>query len=276
MTEYISDREQIISLWIEAFGDRREDVELFLDTLFKEQNYFSVKRNGQILSQTFLVPVKLSGRREAFDGYYFCCAATRKDRRGEGLMASLLNQVKETVIERGKDFVALIPASDSLFNFYSKFGFESFFCCNEALVKSQRNGENIIFSPVQDVSELLDIQQEYASKNPGLIVKSREIFNYLAEDARLSGYKIYAASNSFGKIGYIFFDPEKALIREALISDNEQEVLAAFGSEMGLDSITVRQKGKEPCRPKGMIFAANKKVKELEKYFPFINNLLES
>ena len=39
MTEYISDREQIISLWIEAFGDRREDVELFLDTLFKEQNY---------------------------------------------------------------------------------------------------------------------------------------------------------------------------------------------------------------------------------------------
>ena len=92
----MSDREQIISLWIEGFGDKRADVELFLDTVFDEKNYFCIKENGKILSQTFLVPVKLSSKGKDFEGYYFCCAATRKDERGKGHMGRLLEEVKKT------------------------------------------------------------------------------------------------------------------------------------------------------------------------------------
>ena len=133
----MSDREQIISLWIEGFGDKRADVELFLDTVFDEKNYFCIKENGKILSQTFLVPVKLSSKGKDFEGYYFCCAATRKDERGKGHMGRLLEEVKKTAAERGADFVALIPASGSLFNFYSRFGFEEFFYCADEKISAK-------------------------------------------------------------------------------------------------------------------------------------------
>lgn len=44
MTQYLSDREQLIALWREAFGDSREDIEAFLKNLFSKENYFCKKR----------------------------------------------------------------------------------------------------------------------------------------------------------------------------------------------------------------------------------------
>ena len=43
-------------------------------------------------------------------------------------MGELITLVKQTADEKGLDFVALIPASRSLSDFYSRFGFEVFFC----------------------------------------------------------------------------------------------------------------------------------------------------
>lgn len=59
MTQYLSDREQLIALWREAFGDSREDVEAFLKNLFSKENYFYKKIGQSVVSQTFTLPVRL-------------------------------------------------------------------------------------------------------------------------------------------------------------------------------------------------------------------------
>lgn len=277
MTEYMSDREQIISLWIEGFGDKRADVELFLDTIFDEKNYFCIKENGKILSQTFLVPVKLSSKGKDFEGYYFCCAATRKDERGKGHMGRLLEEVKKTAAERGADFVALIPASGSLFNFYSRFGFEEFFYCADEKI-SAKALENAEFCEIYDSDRLFELQNLCLKSRPGVIVKSRDIYGYLIKDAALSGYKIYSAKLCGREMGYIFYDPENALVREALLSEKCTEILSAFAKAAGKDEICARlfASAERYGNKKGMIFAQNPEVKALKNDFPFINYLLES
>ena len=106
MTQYLSDREQLIALWRDAFGDSREDVEAFLKNLFSKENYFCKKIGQSVVSQTFTLPVRLYSAEKVFKGWYFCCAATDKASRGKGYMGELITLVKQTADEKGLDFVA--------------------------------------------------------------------------------------------------------------------------------------------------------------------------
>ena len=79
-------------------------------------------------------------------------------------------------------------------------------------------------------------------------------------------------------MGYIFYDPENALVREALLSEKCTEILSAFAKAAGKDEICARlfASAERFGNKKGMIFAQNPEVKALKNDFPFINNLLES
>lgn len=284
MTQCLSDKEQLISLWREAFGDSREDVEAFLKHLFSKENYFCKKIGQSIVSQTFTVPVKLFSAEKVFEGWYFCCAATDKTCRGKGYMGELIDLVKQTATEKGLDFVALIPASRSLFDFYSRFGFEEFFYCDPAFISAENIGADraehpFEFTKTKDAAELFKLQNAVLSANEqadGTVVKSREVFSYLVEDAELSGYDIYIARHGAEEIGYIFFDKKESLVREALLKSDRDAVLSDFASKIAKKDITVRSKAKSFDHPKGMIYTADPLLKQLKGGFPFINNMLES
>ena len=271
MTQYLSDREQLIALWREAFGDSREDVEAFLKNLFLKENYFCKKIGQGVVSQTFTLPVRLYSAEKVFKGWYFCCAATDKAFRGKGYMGELITLVKQTADKKGLDFVALIPASRSLFGFYSRFGFEEFFFCGA--------GKHFDFVKTNDADELFKLQNAAITANgqtDGTVVKSKEIFSYLIDDAGLSGYDIYTVRRGKESLGYIFYDPKEGLVREALLKEDRADVLADFAEEIARKDITVRSKARGFENPKGMIYTTNPLVKRLKTDFPFINNMLES
>ncbi len=284
MTQCLSDREQLISLWKEAFGDSREDVEAFLNHLFSKENYFCKKIGQSIVSQTFTVPVKLHSAEKVFEGWYFCCAATDKTCRGKGYMGELIELVKQTAHQKGLDFVALIPASRSLFDFYSRFGFEEFFYCDTVRISAENTGaegteQPFDFIKTNDADRLFALQNDVLTANEradGTVEKSKDIFSYLVEDAGLSGYDIYIARQGKEDVGYIFFDKKECLVREALLKECSEAVLAEFAKEIAKKDITVRAKAKGFEGPKGMIYTANLQIKQLKGSFPFINNMLES
>ena len=284
MTQYLSDREQLIALWREAFGDSREDVEAFLKNLFSKENYFCKKIGQSVVSQTFTLPVRLYSAEKVFKGWYFCCAATDKACRGKGYMGELITLVKQTADKKGLDFVALIPASRSLFGFYSRFGFEEFFFCDSVGVSGKKASVNVAgkhfdFVKTNDADELLKLQNAAITANgqtDGTVVKSKEIFSYLIDDAGLSGYDIYTVRRGKESLGYIFYDPKEGLVREALLKEDRADVLADFAEEIARKDITVRSKARGFENPKGMIYTTNPLVKRLKTDFPFINNMLES
>ncbi len=110
MIEFTDNRESIINLWQEAFCDSREEIEFFIDNVKNARclMYF----NGDIgASMMYLVDCKVNGEKL----YYIYAACTLKDYEGRGYMTELI----DFCLSHGMK-VCLIPASESLVDFYSK------------------------------------------------------------------------------------------------------------------------------------------------------------
>lgn len=107
--EYNDDQ---ISLWRQAFGDSREEVLFFLDN---SRNVSCLSLYDDMLcSMLFLVDCEVCGN----NFKYIYAACTDKTCRNNGYMSILLNFVKARYSN-----VVLIPADDSLVNYYSERSF---------------------------------------------------------------------------------------------------------------------------------------------------------
>ena len=116
MIKFTDDKEQIISLWRSVFcEDSREDVLFFLDECKNAEclGYFEADK---LVSMIFLVDCTYSD----LNGKYVYAVCTNQAFRNKGYSSSLIDEAKKHM----NDFLWLIPAHDSLFGFYAKFGFE--------------------------------------------------------------------------------------------------------------------------------------------------------
>ncbi|MDE6659363.1 MAG: GNAT family N-acetyltransferase [Eubacterium sp.] len=115
MIRFTDDTEQIIELWRNVFKeDSREDVLFFLNESHHAKclGYFE---KDKLVSMLFLVDCSYS----ALNGKYVYAVCTNEKCRNKGYSSSLINESKKYM----NDFLWLIPAHDSLFDFYAKFGF---------------------------------------------------------------------------------------------------------------------------------------------------------
>lgn len=117
----------IIAVWREAFGDSEKDIRFFLDSHYKPENTVVSVHNGELASVLFLIDGDMHIGGGDYPSYYLYAACTLKKFRGRGMMTELLDFSKQIAYERGKYFIALKPAEKSLFDFYSKFGYQSVF-----------------------------------------------------------------------------------------------------------------------------------------------------
>lgn len=126
-TSVNNDKEGIISLWHEAFGDSRNEIEFFLEKKFIPENTVVCEENGEIASLLFLLNGEMHINNRDYPAYYLYAACTSKKHRGKGIMGEMLDFSKNLASDRGVDFICLMPAENSLFNYYSKFGYKPIF-----------------------------------------------------------------------------------------------------------------------------------------------------
>lgn len=107
------DDECIISLWREAFGDTREDIEFFLDSC-ENKSVLCYYKDDELLSMLFLVDCTVSGERYK----YIYAACTRNTARRSGVMTALLDFAKKCYAR-----ILLIPADTGLSEYYKKRSF---------------------------------------------------------------------------------------------------------------------------------------------------------
>ncbi len=113
----------LVRLWEEAFGED-ELVRHFYDKAFEEMSVLTVKEQEKIVSMLHYIPCKCKQDGVVYNGAYLYALATDKRYRGCGYMGRLIEQAKEFAKTSGLDFVFLVPASSSLYDYYKKFGFE--------------------------------------------------------------------------------------------------------------------------------------------------------
>lgn len=116
MIKLTDDRNQIVSLWHNVFGDDEAYINYFLDNCNNKYclGYFV---NDKLVSMLFMIECEYCGCK----GKYLYAICTDENYRRREYAASLVEEAKKYM----NDFLWLIPANKSLFNYYSRFGFET-------------------------------------------------------------------------------------------------------------------------------------------------------
>ncbi|CDE06752.1 MAG: GNAT family N-acetyltransferase [Prevotella sp.] len=111
------------ALWKEVFGDSGS----YIQRIFRhwaDAEFTLCRRNerGETVAMLCARQFAFTGGRK---GLYLHGLATRPDHRGQGLMTQLIDAVRDKALAASLDFLFLIPASESLRQWYSTFGFKN-------------------------------------------------------------------------------------------------------------------------------------------------------
>lgn len=107
------DDEAIISLWREAFGDTRDDIQFFLDCC-EYKTVLLYYCDEALAGMLFLVDAVVNGKKAK----YIYAACTDKKYRRKGIMTELLDFAKSCYSD-----IILIPADEELVKYYRNRGF---------------------------------------------------------------------------------------------------------------------------------------------------------
>lgn len=118
----INDKKELSSLWQITFLEDSQVTQNFFQTVFPTVVTPVIRIDGEIASSLFLLPCKIGKH----NGKCVYCAMTKYAYRGKGYMKQLLDFSYGYCKENNIDFLFLVPAEPSLFDYYEKCGFEEF------------------------------------------------------------------------------------------------------------------------------------------------------
>lgn len=134
MIKITNDENQIIKLWHDVFGDSEEYIKYFLNDC-QHKICLGYYKEEKLVSMLFLIDCKYMN----LNGKYIYAVCTDENYRSNGYAGQLIEKAKEYM----NDFLWLIPANDSLFGYYEKFGFITKLYSNKNFEYSIEFDENL-------------------------------------------------------------------------------------------------------------------------------------
>lgn len=116
-------KEQLRTLWHDAFGDGYEFIDAFFATYPCEEVAHTLSLGGQVVSVLYALPFTLYNGGDNVPVAYIYAVSTRPEFRGRGYMSLLMRQVELLLRDRGVRVLFLLPATDALRGFYARLGF---------------------------------------------------------------------------------------------------------------------------------------------------------
>ena len=112
-------------LWKEVFKDEDELVDLFFENEYKYCKTFAVIKNNEVVSAFYLLNSKLKYEDKIYKGFYLYAASTKENERKKGHITALMKEAFAFAKKNNYDYISLVPSEESLYNYYSRFGFEN-------------------------------------------------------------------------------------------------------------------------------------------------------
>ena len=117
-----NDKTQLKKMWQSIFLEEPQVVEEFFENIYDTTVTPVIKIGDEIVSSLFLLDCTIGD----YKGKCVYCAMTKYAHRGKGYMKKLLDFSYDYCKENGFDFIFLVPAEKSLFDYYKTCGFEKF------------------------------------------------------------------------------------------------------------------------------------------------------
>lgn len=112
-----NDVNSLKKLWLKVFEDKEIAVELFFQRIFNADISYVAVDGEKIVSMLYLLPSLVNGHKAC----YLYAVATDESYRGQGIMGNL---IEYALNNSDAELCVTLPATESLYDFYGKFGFE--------------------------------------------------------------------------------------------------------------------------------------------------------
>ena len=193
-----SDESELRLLWKEVFNDTDEFIDSFFSRRYSVDSALIYREGGRIASMIFFPRYDFRIEREHYGLGYICGAATLPQYRGRGLMGQLIEASHEAMRERGDRFAALIPASDSLYGYYRRYGYHELFVRSRLKVNRDEKitGAGYTLQAADNTDLIYGLYLKGISPLSSVVIQSRTTFDAVVKEFRLTGGDILVSSDS--------------------------------------------------------------------------------
>lgn len=134
---YRNERSDIFNIWRACFGDSKEYIDFFLDHSFDPEKCLVWDDNGHAVAMLHLRTADYTSKNKELNGkpvMYIYAAATLPEYQRRGIMSKLIAAANDEAAAHGCMFTFLLPASDSLYQYYAKLGYIAAFSIKRAIL----------------------------------------------------------------------------------------------------------------------------------------------
>lgn len=228
-------KKEFEEIYTAAFSDAKEWRRWFFDTVVSDahdEDIFLVADSaGRASASALLKPYTFLYAGAELQSGYISCVATRPEARAHGLASQAMEQILRAACERGYAFAELIPATRSLYNFYSRFGFADAFYADEerytALHKFEYAEDGTVVAPSFEIFHALELKA-----GCGVVHSEKDFKNILADLSFENGHSVvFIQTGEYHACLFASWDSRRegdtATVR-CLLADSETAASAAL------------------------------------------------
>ena len=136
-------KNQTKALWDKCFSEEdKQFVDFYFEKRYNEQDNIHIEKDGKVVSAMQLISYPFSYYGKTIGCSYLSGCCTDPDYRSQGLMNDLIIKALNQAKNNGACFAALIPATESLFNYYEGTNFIPTFDYSKIRIKRQQTTDN--------------------------------------------------------------------------------------------------------------------------------------
>lgn len=195
-----------LQIWREVFGDSEEFLDLYRRTTFSPHRTHLITTPDQRRARSHVqyLPYTLAYGSDHWRAGYISGAATAEIDRGQGLVQQLMQAAHLQMWQEGCLFAFLIPANESLFDFYRRMGYAALYGRRRLAPLSEIPTSHLA---TIDLYHRWRRWQQMLSQRSGSVMHSLQQWRTLVESLRLEGggvsvfpsYDSYCYTDSTGK-----------------------------------------------------------------------------
>lgn len=242
--------DEIAALWQLCFGERREAVDYFFCSVFAPEHCLVHLQDGQVAAMVHMLPGEMVVSGKTAQAHYIYAAATSPEHRSRGLMAQLLERAFSYGEERGDHYSFLLPSEPSLYDYYGRHGYTSYFKTRfvdvtreevHSLVASTEPGKSKGSLPkTADVALMSELRGKNLADSKGSVLWPASYLDYaLKVNQVYGGDSVSVTDSATGASGYALYSAasDGGVEISELFSDGEcehkllEQIEAACGAE---------------------------------------------
>ncbi len=191
-------------IWTACFGDGQAYQDLFFQNRFHPDNTVVWRERGTAVAMAHLMPYTMEderGERHLCD--YVYAVSTLPEFQGKGISSRLLSYAAQTAEKRGACALSLVPAEESLFDFYRKRGYHTEYYVKRMRVTPEEIGAvpALSFAPCEG-QELFSLREAYYGATPFFVRWDRQALDYILLESAYVGRRCLSFTGK--RQGYLF------------------------------------------------------------------------